>query len=387
MNRRTVAVMGIVSAFLTVTNLVLGASGSDEKEQLQSLRAKLTDGSDITGTTIERTIPLKTPYLAVDLPLNIVAGIGFSSSNATVRLKNGDQLTGSLGVDHLELRTLLGQVSIRCSNIVSMTFFNTSHGLRPASGLVLHLAFDEADGATPADSSGRNHTVTIKNGARIASAEGRDHVLVLDGRDSHVRIEGSEDFSMDNFTFAAWVMPDTWTLPDNCCYPILSTLTPYRETDGGWELDLGSNSILMHIAPIGGALRYSSASVDFDKTERMRWHHVACTGTHEEGGYTLNFYIDGKWLKTERAQGGLAKCKTNMLFVGVDYDSPASGFGRYYMRQFRGAIDDLMIYNRALSPEEVSVLHEATSQPGSRPHPVEQRQRVAQPDPQPEEII
>ena len=69
------------------------------------------------------------------------------------------------------------------------------------------------------------------------------------------------------------------------------------------------------------------------------WTHLACT----YDGSTLRLYVNGTQVSS-RAQTGTMATSSNPLQIGGD-----SLFGQY----FRGSIDEVRVYNRALSATEI----------------------------------
>lgn len=77
-----------------------------------------------------------------------------------------------------------------------------------------------------------------------------------------------------------------------------------------------------------------------------RWTHVAIT--LDDGN--VSFYLDGK-LNSEGSRDAPLSTNTSPVRIGSDYD------GRY----FHGAVDDVRIYNRGLSAQEVAKIFQAES--------------------------
>jgi hypothetical protein len=74
------------------------------------------------------------------------------------------------------------------------------------------------------------------------------------------------------------------------------------------------------------------------------WHHLAATF----GGGALRIYVDGTMHQTV---GGLTPMYgTDPLFIGCDLDNNVG------VARFRGEIDELRLYNRALSATEIMTL-------------------------------
>jgi hypothetical protein len=85
-----------------------------------------------------------------------------------------------------------------------------------------------------------------------------------------------------------------------------------------------------------------------------RWSHI--TVAHNNLESTIKVYVDGN-LDQE------VNCKINRLvvlqngaFIGQDQDHVGGGFNSN--QAFKGSIDDVRIYNRALSDDEVKALYD-----------------------------
>ena len=86
----------------------------------------------------------------------------------------------------------------------------------------------------------------------------------------------------------------------------------------------------------------------------MQWHHVVATISGTVGNVYLDGNLDGS--------GDVGDIPTNALdiFIGTDHPSPKDPIAHYW---FNGMIDDVRIYNRALSTNEVQQLYAYESQP------------------------
>jgi len=74
-----------------------------------------------------------------------------------------------------------------------------------------------------------------------------------------------------------------------------------------------------------------------------RWHHVVAS----YDGSTVNIHVDGSLERSNQKTGSFQPSKKN---IGKGGDSPPL--------HFTGSIDDVRIYNRALSAEEVKALYD-----------------------------
>jgi len=77
-----------------------------------------------------------------------------------------------------------------------------------------------------------------------------------------------------------------------------------------------------------------------------QYHHLAVT--YDDGRVT--FYLDGREVGQRILPGGTPVSLERNLFVGED-----AGLGR--LEQFRGHLDDILVLGRALSANEIRILH------------------------------
>jgi poly(3-hydroxybutyrate) depolymerase len=203
-----------------------------------------------------------------------------------------------------------------------------------ARGLIGHWTFDEGEGTVAHDSSGRGNHGEIAGGARWA--RGRiGGALDFDGTDDFVSIPNEDSFDIPGvITVAAWVKIDSFTRN----WQAIVTKGDrawrlHRANDGsslGWACsDLSRND--------AGDL-YGSAAVDDG-----RWHHVA--GVHD--GTRTRLFVDGR---EDASAGSSPNISANDYRVLIGENAQQTG------RHFHGLIDDVRIYDRALSVDELQAL-------------------------------
>jgi hypothetical protein len=74
------------------------------------------------------------------------------------------------------------------------------------------------------------------------------------------------------------------------------------------------------------------------------WYHILC----KYDGSIASIYVDGE-LQNSVSLSGLLRVSSQHILAGANPTSPPSGF-------FNGAIDDIRIWNRALSASEIQDL-------------------------------
>ncbi|MCS6863091.1 MAG: LamG domain-containing protein, partial [Abditibacteriales bacterium] len=204
--------------------------------------------------------------------------------------------------------------------ILIMTLMNATTQNEP--GLVAHYTFDEGSGAVLRDVSGNGNDGTI-HGARFVPCGG-GFCLEFDGVDDFVDCGGKPSLDLrDAVTLEAWVFPaarvkgEAGIVGKHFDSYLLSF---YADGQCWWYISSGGNNT-KHLLTTGS------------------WHHVV--GTFD--GKTLKLYVDGKLVSTNPSKFDTIRPGRN-FFIGC-----ASSRTAY----FPGMIDEVRVYNRALSEEEV----------------------------------
>ena len=87
-----------------------------------------------------------------------------------------------------------------------------------------------------------------------------------------------------------------------------------------------------------------------------QWYHLVGVGTNK----TFSFYINGVLQQSQRV-GNMGALSCDSHTVGMMFDN----FGSAYNHYLNGSIDELRIYNRALSASEILALYHQSG--GSSP--------------------
>ncbi|MFA6050579.1 MAG: LamG domain-containing protein [Candidatus Paceibacterota bacterium] len=203
------------------------------------------------------------------------------------------------------------------------------------TGLVGMWSFNGQDisGATAYDRSGNGNNGTISGAIPGIGKIGQ--TLKFDGVDDYVEIPDSSlwDFS-GAFTWSAWIKltsaPGQWdgviSRDGTSPYPI------YLRFANSSLIDFGIDN--------SGSLTYAlSPSIG-------RWYHIVALW---DGSSTKRIYIDGVDV-AQNAQATAPTATNDALYIGLDY-LPGNS------RNFPGYIDEVRVYNRALSASEVKQLY------------------------------
>jgi hypothetical protein len=199
-----------------------------------------------------------------------------------------------------------------------------------APGLVAAYGLEAGSGTATSDSSGNGRTGTLAGGASW-SAGRFGNGLTLDGVSGRVELPGLGTFYDNGFTLEAWVKPRT------------------AKTDvavlGSW-VGGENGGPMIWVDHVSGRYRltFNKGTVD-DYLDSGRsptpgqWQHLAAT----YDGVTARFYLDGVEVATKTFGGNAGD--SNTWRIGAYSGSP-TGF-------FDGVVDEVRVYNRALSQAEI----------------------------------
>jgi len=84
---------------------------------------ELTDHSRVIGTPAVKALPVKTSYADMEIQVEKFRTVTVSNGMeiASIRLRNGDQLKGSLTVDSFEITTVFGKISVKSTHVTRLT--------------------------------------------------------------------------------------------------------------------------------------------------------------------------------------------------------------------------------------------------------------------------
>ena len=212
-----------------------------------------------------------------------------------------------------------------------------------STGPVGSWNFDEGSGTSVSDASGNGNTGTLLNGP-IWTSGVKGTALSFDGVDDYVDMGSPPPLNITGpaITVQAWAKASS---PGNYKYIISKTDGLYM----GYGLYTGSSGTLrFYIGNGSGLITTPDVTSPWDN----RWHHIA--GTYD--GSKLNLYIDGVARASVAATGSIADSSARSLNIGGFSEG---GF------LFKGVVDDVQIYNRALSATEIQQLYSAIPVPSS----------------------
>lgn len=254
---------------------------------------------------------------------------------------NGYYIYSGTGTDYSVSATLEGTVN-DLSGVVSV---QPNTGLVDGDyGLVLFLKFDEGTGSTVADSSGNGNTGSWSGtgprwGTRAGGGAG-----VFNGSDDQISISNSPSITLTNSVSLSFWFERTANWSEAFSYRGL-VLKPYYMGFGTlieWYTDNPTNWNIT-----SGGVR---STVTGPTTTINTWYHSV--GTYDYATGEMKYYIDGQ-LVGSRNIGSRKTIDLSTSSVRIGY-GPSSN-----SPYFPGLIDDIRIYNRALSAAEVTAIYNA----------------------------
>jgi CSLREA domain-containing protein len=226
-------------------------------------------------------------------------------------------------------------------------------GAPPPPGLVHHYTFDEPEGTQAHDSAGGADGQISGEASRVPGLLGRGAVATQATRDSYIEFPPSVlDVGTADFTVSLW-LKRTGPAPDHS-----DVFGDRTEGSCGNYLSIrvrnDRNTVGGEIGQDGGCTNY--ASVDGGIFPNGEWHLMTLT----RAGATIRMYRDG----------ALAGTATAAAVANLQSLGKAFRIGRRIedgccptLVSSQAQYDDLRIYNKALTPAEVSALASGASGP------------------------
>jgi len=235
--------------------------------------------------------------------------------------------TASNGTHSITARARDAAGNQTTSAAVSVTVSNAA----PA-GLIAGLGFNEGSGTSSADLTGNAHTATLVNGpAWVAGKYG--NALSFDGSNDEVGVANAStiDLGSSNFTVMLWVKRNA--LGGSVQRHLFSKCAP-----SGWTIGCKEFYFFNNMLRFGSYNTGDTNSVNVNDTN---WHHIALVFTRSSN--TLQFYVDGT-LRTTATKALEADGAGHVFTLGNHLSS----------YPFSGLIDELRIYNQALTAAQIT---------------------------------
>ena len=265
----------------------------------------------------------------------------YGSTSPTQSVSGSGNTTVSIGISGLSASTtyyyrLVAQNSAGTNYGSEMSFVSAS-GTGIAGGLQAHYVLDEGAGTIAADVSENGNNGAI-NGASWATGKNGGG-LSFDGNDYVININPSSGLKPSTeVAIAAWVKTSA---TDTGGAEVISMGDSYAlrvETDGNIKFFYYNGS------------GYKSVRTTGVNVLNGAWHHIV----GQKIGTALQVYVDGSSKVSTNNTGTILYTLGTDLFIGK-YGNGGTSY------DFNGSIDDVRIYNRTLSDQDVLALYNTTS--------------------------
>jgi hypothetical protein len=361
----------------------------------------LNDNSRLLGEMPAQTLTVDSPTLgSLKVALERVSLIRVERDGAQVFLRNGDKVQGKPSWKEVKLTTKIGELTVPLSQLRQLETFDAD-GVPSTlgDGLVLHLRFDRA-----------NNAVKIHDAKPAIGHRGKPKsALEFDGKKSWVEIPNERRLSRQ-ITMCAWIKQ---TGTGEQTGVILAAMARQKPSAGLAVSASEGVGLALALEGDGGSGELQHPA------DLSEWTLVV--GTYD--GVTSALYVNGQQVQTQRAPGTLAGRAGRFVVGGspdlfrpepeepappalpVPENVPAPAPGRIDERQlpvlpvpenvpapapapagaagagevvaaagdiamavdagelmgwFKGLIDEVRVYDRALNADEVRALYEAT---------------------------
>jgi len=309
------------------------ADGSSSSDATTVTVANVAPSADVQSLTTPRNTSI--PILLtgsdpgnVPLAFRITSGPADGILSGTAPNVTYTPKPGFFGADSFSFMSSDGDLA---SEQAAISITVTQSG-----GPVAYWALDEGAGAAAGDSSGNGNAGTLINGPAWTAGQ-IEGALFFDGANDYIEVADSDSLDVTaNLTIAAWIFP--YSLGDDSQGRIVDK----ADNDGtvGYVLRLNSsNRVGLQQSGVTGGV--DSA---IDAIRLNAWNHVVGV---VQGGTNVTLYANGVKVGT----GSLARPITvnnKAMRIGMRHDGD---------KAFEGMIDEIRIYDQALTADRIATLY------------------------------
>jgi len=213
--------------------------------------------------------------------------------------------------------------------------------------LVAHWQFDETSGTSVTDSSGGKHDGKLLGAVRSAGKFGGAIECQQDALVEVPHTVTLDDFK-DGLTVSAWVKRDA-----DAMWNMILSREIKEGTSEYFGLAVVKNKALFSVD--GDGAHYQSIRSDEDMPVG-EWIHLA--GTYDNQEFQL--YVNGRLVKSAPYTVPFQFADTNPLIIGGNTNTQ----GKKWVDCFHGLIDEVRLFHRGLSGQEILALYEARPKKG-----------------------
>ena len=207
------------------------------------------------------------------------------------------------------------------------------------TGLVGHWSFDDVDGKIVKDSSGSGNDGTLMETAKVVKGGILGRALSMDGK-GYVEVPSHTSLENQEFTISFWMKTDDHTAKMNG--GISKGLVFGDPTSYEYEIFITDDICRLSIS---NGTQHSLSSA-LDRINDNNWH----LWTAVVGPKSMKLYRDG--IQRRGSQARVCRGDPSKKLI-IDYSKHYAFYIGGSRFQLKGLIDEVRIYNRALTGEEI----------------------------------
>lgn len=346
MRRRTFC-MAVLATVAMAGRSWAGLDKTNEASAQLRLELGLMDGSLVIGVPGIQSVPVETTYAKMDVPLKQVLAIKVDANHetASLDLRNGDRLKGVINLKPINLRTIFGDVVIDIEHVKEIGVVLSDRALPEAlkMNLVLNYSFDRDEDGKVADWSGKGNDGRIDKAKRTSQGKSGS-AYEFDGKSSVVNAGhgASLDVTRD-LTLSMWIYPLKKTFGDPL--QVLAGKDDGDDDTGRSYMVFLVGKTLYFAYGKGSGNGFHTVTAT-DELDLEKWHHIAAI---HKTGVGNRLYADGKLVASDSQGSPLPSNPNTDVMLGK-----SQAWEPWY---FYGAIDEVMIFNAALTDSDVKRIH------------------------------
>ena len=200
--------------------------------------------------------------------------------------------------------------------------------------LVAYYGFEDSLEATPEG----DWNATAKGQPAYVNATVRDKALSLDGQDDWLKIQSKPHLLNDDFSISIWVKYPKQTNGNGYAALLIQSINPNNPWDGV-SIFVGDHILVR----LDHSEELNSNTTGLDDNH---WHQIVMVRSKTN----LLLYLDGK-LDNNRSITHGAILNKSPIFIGTNHID-------HTQQLLKGTIDELRIFKRALTPENVKFFYD-----------------------------
>jgi hypothetical protein len=190
------------------------------------------------------------------------------------------------------------------------------------------------------DTSGFNNHGQVNGAVSVTDRFGNTNgAYYFDGQDDHIRVNNHSSLNFENeISVLFWMRIDS--LFEREAYPL-----SHGNWENRWKISITNDGIRWTVKTTAGIKDLDSDQ----KLIRGKYYHIGCV----YDGSRYEIYINGELDKASTHSGTILFTSFDLTIGQVLPDNSAYNF--------KGVLDDILIYNKGLSGEEIRTLYELTT--------------------------